>query len=163
MEDAKEELRSLNSEKAKQEKGTSKKKKLSNPVVIPIEPNNNENHAVDENSQTKADTLNVTDPSLLTSLQSPCTRASSPHTPPGTPPPQSSGTALTGACSITLQTSDSNSTHQNPLQTSDSNSRTTDFISKQAGAVLGTLPSTDYIKDINNIDLGPRVNDLSKM
>ena len=73
----------------------------------------------------------------------PSTRACSPHTPPGTPPCRGSPplAITTGTCSTdSTRPEDSTSTSSS------------------------TLPITEeYITGINQIDLGPRVNDLSKL
>ena len=79
----------------------------------------------------------------------PITLASSSHTPPGTPPSRRSPslTATSGTCEIT------------PLTSASTNS-----ISQTPSTAFASVPITeDYIVGINQIDLGPRVNDLSKM
>ena len=86
----------------------------------------------------------------------PLTCTSSPRTPPGTPPfrwSQSSvGTLVTSAAAITGTYSTSQP------------QRETDYTSRASSDNISVLPITeDYIVGINNIDLGPRVNDLSKM
>ena len=76
------------------------------------------------------------------------TRACLPRTPPGTPPPPHRGSP---SLAVTAETS---------LTDSISQTRTEDSISISSSA----LPiNEEYIMDINQIDLGPRVNDLSKM
>ena len=86
----------------------------------------------------------------------PFTRACSPHTPPGAPPCRTSPSlAVTfRTCEIPRQTSVS----------TDSISQTADAISTPSTDYASALQITqDYIVGINEIDLGPRVNDLSKM
>ena len=73
----------------------------------------------------------------------PCTRACSPHTPPGTPPRRSPSLAATTGTS-----------------SADSIPETRPEDSTSSSALTIT---EEYIMGINQIDLGPRVNDLSKM
>ena len=99
---------------------------------------------------------------LSPALPAPVAHACSPHTPPGTPPPRRSpssvstltptSTVTTGTCGVPLQTS--------AIIDSTSQPRPADSTS----TVSRALPITeDYIAGINQLDLGPRVNDLSKM
>ena len=86
----------------------------------------------------------------------PFTCTSSPHTPPGTPPSRRSPSLATTAGTCGIQTPTSASTD------SISQARTADNISTPSSAFASALPITeDYIAGINQIDLGPRVNDLS--
>ena len=85
----------------------------------------------------------------------------SPHTPPGTPPdlkrdsepqsePEEDPGALLGYFVVTRPNSSSSKVtpaQQESVQNTN----------------ISALPTADYIKDINKIDLGPRMNDLSKM
>ena len=74
------------------------------------------------------------------------TLASLPHTPPGAPPSRRSQ-SKSGACEIPPLTSTS-----------------TDSISQTPSPAFASAQITDdYIVGINQINLGPRVNDLSKM
>ena len=99
---------------------------------------------------------------LSPALPAPVAHACSPHTPPGTPIPRRSPSSVsslvptsavtTGTCGIQLQTS--------AIIDSTSQPRPADSTS----TVSRALPITeDYIAGINQLDLGPRVNDLSKM
>ena len=92
-----------------------------------------------------------------TSSSLPFTRTSSPHTPPGKPPCIRSPTfaATSGTSGTPLLAS--------ALTESTSQTRT-DYIPTPTSALARALPITeDYIVGINQIDLGPRVNDLSKI
>ena len=87
----------------------------------------------------------------------PVTRACSPHTPPGTPPCRrspSSVSTLVPTSAVIKGTSASTDSTLLP--------RTADATSAASIANVRDLRITeDYIVGINQIDLGPRVNDLS--
>ena len=104
-------------------------------------------------TQTASTARNITSPTP----PPPCTRACSPHTPPGTPPSRGSPSPV----SIQVPTSDvTTGTCEIPLQTLAS----TETASQPRTTPLHAWPITeDYIAGINQIDLGPRVNDLSKL
>ena len=70
-------------------------------------------------------------------------------------------TALVSASSISVQVCDESS-HLQPTVSKSSPPKKEDFCQEDTGGLAGAFPAADYIKSINQIDLVPRVNDLSK-
>ena len=102
----------------------------------------------------------IIEPTCTPPIRSSITPQSS-HTPPGTPPdlkrdsePQSEPEEDPGALSGYFVVTRPNSLSSKVTPAQQESVRNTN---------ISALPTADYIKDINKIDLGPRMNDLSKM
>ena len=68
----------------------------------------------------------------------------------------------TTASSISVQACDESSNLQ-PTVSKSSPPKNENFCQEDPGGLVSAFPAADYIKGINQIDLGPRVNDLSKL